>query len=66
MFNISIRIREYPGNIIVKDIKGISLFRPKLLKPEFNNKILLKIKKTYFNIIVIFSTHTTIIKTEGI
>ena len=32
LFSISIRIRECPGNIVVKDIKGTPLFRPRLLK----------------------------------
>ena len=31
-FSISTRIRESPGNIVVKDIKGTPLFRPRLLK----------------------------------
>ena len=31
-FSISIRIRECPGNIVVKNIKGTLLFRPRLLK----------------------------------
>ena len=31
-FSISTGIREYPGNIIVKNIKGIPPLRPKLVK----------------------------------
>ena len=42
---ISIKMRERLNNIIVKDIKGILLLRPKLLKPKVSNKSLLKIKK---------------------
>ena len=45
MFNISAKIEEYLGNIIVKDIKGILLFKLRLLKPKVNNKNLLRIKK---------------------
>ena len=45
LFNISIRIREHLGNIIVKNIKGILLFKPRLLKLKVNNKSLLKIEK---------------------
>ena len=45
LFSISIKIRECLNNIIVKNIKGILLFRPRLLKPKDNNKSLLKIKK---------------------
>ena len=32
LFNISTGIREYLGNIVVKDIKGIPPLRPRLLK----------------------------------
>ena len=38
-------MREHLGNIIVKNIKGILLLRPRLLKPKVSNKSLLKIKK---------------------
>ena len=31
-FSISTRMRECPGNIVVKDIKGTPLLRPRLLK----------------------------------
>ena len=43
--SISIRIRKYLGNIVVKDIKNILPFRPRLLKPKISNKSLLKIEK---------------------
>ena len=32
LFSICARIRESPGNIVVKDIKGTSPLRPRLLK----------------------------------
>ena len=38
-------MRECPGNIIVKDVKGISLLRLRLLKPKASNKSLLRIEK---------------------
>ena len=45
MFSISTRIRERLGDIIVKDVKGILLLRPRLLKPKVSNKSLLRIEK---------------------
>jgi len=43
------------------------LFRPRLLKKlKVNNRKLSKDRKTYFNIIAIFNTHTPIIKIKGI
>ena len=44
-FNISTGIKEHLSNIIVKDIKGILLFRPKQLKPKVSNGSLLRIEK---------------------
>ena len=41
----SIGARESLGNIVVKDIKGLSLFRPRLLKLKVSNRNLLKIEK---------------------
>jgi len=35
MSSISAGIRQSPGNIVVKDIKGTSLLRPRLLKLTF-------------------------------
>ena len=32
LFNISIKVRESLGNVVVKDIKSILPFRPRLLK----------------------------------
>ena len=44
-FSISTGMRECLGNIIVKDIKGILLLRPRLLKLKVSNRNLLKIEK---------------------
>ena len=64
MFSISAKIRESPGDIVVKDIKSTSPFRPRLLKLAIEDY--LKDKKTYLNITTTFSTHTPIIRTKGI
>ena len=45
LFNISTRIKESLGNIVVKDIKGLLLFRPRLLKLKISNRNLLRIEK---------------------
>ena len=45
LFSISTRIRERPGDIIVKDVKGTSPLGPRLLKPKVSNKSLLRIEK---------------------
>ena len=37
MFSISARIKESPGDIVVKDIKETSLLRPRLLKLKVSN-----------------------------
>ena len=65
-FSISTGIRECPGNIVVKDIKGTPPLRPRLLKLQISNKKLFKDRKTYFNITTTFTTHAPIIKTKGI
>jgi len=44
-FSVYARIRESPGNIVVKDIKGTLLLRPRLLKLKVSNKNLLRIEK---------------------
>jgi len=55
------------GDIIVKDIKSMLLFRPRLLKKlKVSNEKLFKDRKTHFNIIAIFSMHTSIIKTKDV
>ena len=45
LFSISIRIKESLGNVVVKNIKGLSLFRPRLLKLKVSNRNLLRIEK---------------------
>ena len=45
LFSIGTEIKERLDNIIVKDIKGILLFGPRLLKPKISNKSLLRIEK---------------------
>jgi len=44
-FSISTRIRQSPGNVVVKDIKGLLLLRPRLLKLKVSNRNLLRIEK---------------------
>ena len=44
-FSISTKIRESPGDVVVKNIKGLLLLRPRLLKLKVNNRNLLRIKK---------------------
>ena len=44
-FSISIRMRESLGNIVVKNIKGLLLLRPRLLKLKVSNGNLLRIEK---------------------
>jgi len=45
MFSIGAKIRESLGDIVVKDIKGLSPLRPRLLKPKVSNGNLLRIGK---------------------
>ena len=67
LFSISAGIKKSPGDVVVKDIKSTSPFKPKLLKKlKVSNGKLFKDRKTHLNITAIFSTHTPIIKTEGI
>ena len=44
LFSIYAGIRESPGNIVVKNIKGTSPLRPRLLKLKVSNRNLLRIK----------------------
>ena len=44
-FNISARMKESLGDIVVKDIKGLLLLRLRLLKLKVSNGNLLRIKK---------------------
>ena len=45
LFSIYARIRESLGDIVVKDIKGTLLLRPRLLKLKVSNRNLLRIEK---------------------
>ena len=45
MLSIGARVRESPGNVVVKNIKETSLFRPRLLKLKVSNRNLLRIEK---------------------
>ena len=65
-FSISIKIREYPNNIVVKNIKNTPPFRPRLLKLQVSNKKLSKDKKAYFNTTTALNTHISITKTKSI
>ena len=60
LFSIYARIRESLGDIVVKDIKGMSLLRPRLLKLKVSNR------KAYLNITATLSTYILIIRTKGI
>jgi len=45
IFSISARMRQSPGNVVVKDIKGLLPLRPRLLKLKVSNGNLLRIEK---------------------
>ena len=45
LFSIYTKIRKSLGNIVVKNIKGTSLLRPRLLKLKVSNRNLLRIEK---------------------
>src|SRR6202044_78872 len=45
LFSICARIKESLGNIVVKNIKGTLLLRPRLLKLKVSNRNLLRIEK---------------------
>jgi len=67
LFSIGAGIRKSLGDIVVKDVKSTSLFRPKLLeKLKVSNKRLSKDRKTHFNIIATFNIYTLIVKTKGV
>ena len=60
-------MRESLSDIVVKDIKGILLLRPRLLKSlKAYNKKLFKNRKTYFNTTATFRVYTPVIRTKGI
>jgi len=60
-------MRKSLGDVVIKNIKSISLLRPRLLK-SLKSVIenYLKIKKTHLNITAIFSMHTPIIKIKSV
>ena len=67
LLSISARVKESPGNIVVKDIKGTLLLRPRLLKSlKAYNKKLSKKKKTYLNVTITLRAYIPIIRTKGI
>ena len=45
LFSIYAKIRESLGDVVVKDIKGTLLLRPRLLKLKVSNRNLLRIEK---------------------
>jgi len=61
-------MRKSLSDVVVKDIKSTSLFRPRLLKSLklVIENYLFKDKKTYFNITVAFKAYILIIKTKSI
>ena len=66
LFSIYTKIRESLGNIVVKDIKGTLLLRPRLLKLKVSNGNLLRIRKAYLNVTAALSIYVLIIRTKGI
>jgi hypothetical protein len=65
LFRVSTKIGL--SDIVVKDIKGMLLLRPRLLKSlKACNRNYLKIKKTHLNITATFTMHTLIIRTKGV
>ena len=67
MFSIGARIKKSLSNVVIKDIKSILLFRPRILKKlKVSNGKLSKDRKTYLNATAIFNTYIFIIKTKGI
>jgi len=60
-------MRKSLGNIVIKDIKSMLLFRPKLLKKlKVNNRKLSKDRKTHFNTTAIFNIYIPIAKIKNI
>ena len=67
LFSISARIRERPGDIIVKDIKGTPPLRPRLLESlKLVIENYLQNRKTHLNVTTALSTYIIIIRTKGI
>ena len=64
---INTKVRESPNNIVVKDIKGTPLLRPRLLKSlKACNRKLSKNRKTHLNITVTLRAYALIIRTKSI
>src|SRR5712675_3364920 len=67
LFSISARIGERPGDIVVKNIKGTLLLRPRLLESlKLVIEDYLGDRKTYLNVTAALSTYAIIIGTKGI
>ena len=67
LLRISARVKESLGDIVVKDIKGILLLRPRLLKSlKVYNRKLSKKRKTYLNITTTLKVYVLIIRTKGV
>src|SRR6266700_1199788 len=67
LLRISARVRESLGDIVVKDIKGIPLLRPRLLKSlKAYNRKLSKNRKTYLNVTATLRVYTLVTRTEGV
>ena len=67
LFSISARIIECLGDIIVKDIKGTPLLRPRLLESlKLVIENYLQDRKTHLNATTALSIYATIIRTKGI
>ena len=67
LLRISARVKESPGDIVVKNIKETLLLRPRLLKGlKAYNRKLSKNRKTYLNITTTLRAHALITKTKGI
>jgi len=66
MLSINARIKENLGDIVIKNIKGTLLLRPRLLNLNLSNRKLFKDRKAYLNITTALSIYTLIIRTKGI
>jgi hypothetical protein len=67
LLSISNRIKKRLGNIVVKNIKGTPLLRPRLLESlKLVIENYLGDRKTYLNITTALSIYATIIRTKGI
>src|SRR6266567_2055742 len=67
LLRISTKVRKNLGDIVVKDIKGTLLFRPRLLKSlKACNRKLSKNRKTYFNTTAALKAYALVIRTKGV